>query len=102
MKIESNPRSAKLVVSLLNTYDAAWVKRSDGRWCYAILAEKIFHDADGDSHHGKLRFVVDGDGSAKTMSCHRWGENVRMVRDSLESRAISKQDEDTVSHRQLR
>ena len=80
MKIEANPRSSQLAVSMLNLHDAAWIKRSDGTWRYAIVAEKIT-----DGENSKLRFVVDRRGSVKTIQFNKYGESVRMIRDRVEA-----------------
>ena len=74
--------------SSLRPLDAAFVRRSDGRWCYAILAEKISapgNDRGDDGEGGcvKLRFVVDVEGATKTISFGKWGECARMVRRPL-------------------
>lgn len=83
MRIETNSRSAHLAVaSLLKRLDGAFIRRSCGKWCYAILAEKV--EAEGDVENSKLRFVVDENGSTKNLSFCKWGEEVRLLREPIE------------------
>lgn len=78
MVIYSTPEASQRATDLLSAYDAAFVRRSDGRWVYAVVEEKVApNDAGGQC---KLRFVVDADGSTKTLPYHRWGTSVRMIR----------------------
>lgn len=88
MKVESTRKSAQLVVSLLSPCDAAFIRRSGGRWCYAVLAEKIMPD--NEQGQCQLRFVVDDEGSTKNISFSRWGEYVRMAREPIEAKVMSK------------
>eukprot|EP00581_Thalassiosira_minuscula_P019077 CAMPEP_0183726282 /NCGR_PEP_ID=MMETSP0737-20130205/22969_1 /TAXON_ID=385413 /ORGANISM="Thalassiosira miniscula, Strain CCMP1093" /LENGTH=297 /DNA_ID=CAMNT_0025957589 /DNA_START=191 /DNA_END=1084 /DNA_ORIENTATION=- len=83
MRVEPNIQSAQLAVaSLLRQFDAAFIKRSDGRFTYAILAE-ICRERDGEP--SKLRFVVDSEGSTKNFRCHKWGDCVRLIREPIEA-----------------
>ena len=92
---ESSRMSAQLAVaSLLRQFDAAFIRRSDGKWTYAILAEKIMgkEDPGEDGRRGlgssKLRFVVDVNGSTKNFLVKKWGVCVRLVRDPMEANAL--------------
>lgn len=85
MKIESTELSARYAVALLRELDAAFVKRSDGRWCYAVLAERVVDSTSTRSNNEvMLRFVVSEDGSTKNLSMRKWGDYVRLVREPME------------------
>lgn len=79
MKYESTSRAAQLAVSLVGIYDAVFLKRSNGKWTYAILSEKVLPVENNDQC--KLTFVVDPKGSTKTLTYDKWGKCIRMVRD---------------------
>lgn len=70
MLIESNRACALEKVNSLQKHDFAFVLRKDGRWTFAIIA-----DRDEDS----IRFVVDFRGSTKTLSRNRWSSRIRLV-----------------------
>lgn len=61
--------------STLNTFDFAFVLRSDDSWTYAIVAEKSFHKDLG----LVLRFVLDKKGTTKTIRRKYWEKGVRLV-----------------------
>lgn len=61
--------------SILNTFDFAFVLRSDDSWTYAIVAEKSFHKDLG----LVLRFVLDKKGTTKTIRRKYWEKGVRPV-----------------------
>jgi len=54
--------------------DAAFIKRSDLKWTYAILAEK-----DTDSEEVILRFEVDMDKNRKSFPEKQWGKYIRVI-----------------------
>lgn len=54
--------------------DAAFIKRSDLKWTYAILAEK-----DTDSEGIILRFEVDMDKNRKSFPQKQWGKYIRVI-----------------------
>eukprot|EP00984_Skeletonema_dohrnii_P013397 scaffold5545_cov91-Skeletonema_dohrnii-CCMP3373.AAC.1 len=54
--------------------DAAFIKRSDLKWTYAILAEK-----DTDSEGVILRFEVDMDKNRKSFPQKQWGKYIRVI-----------------------
>ena len=58
-------------VKELRHLDAAFIRRSDGSWTYALVA-------DGDSKG--VRFVLDKKGSTKTLTRELWKKNVRRVK----------------------
>jgi hypothetical protein len=74
---ESHDRSARvkvIVESAINQLchlDAAFVRRSDGSWTYAIMADRT-DDA--------IRFVVNDKGSTKSYPKHLWKSSVRRIR----------------------
>eukprot|EP00985_Skeletonema_marinoi_P025378 scaffold18608_cov158-Skeletonema_marinoi.AAC.1 len=58
----------------LESGDAAFIKRSDLKWTYAILAEK-----DTDSEGVILRFEVDMDKNRKSFPQKQWGKYIRVI-----------------------
>ncbi|KAL3786243.1 hypothetical protein ACHAWO_009519 [Cyclotella atomus] len=74
---ENHQRSAKVkaivesAIGQLCHLDAAFVRRSDGSWTYAIMADRT-HDA--------IRFVVNEKGSTKSYPQKLWGSSVRRIR----------------------
>ena len=55
--------------------DAAFIKRSDLKWTYAVLAEKDTTDAEGII----LRFDVDVDKNRKSFPQKQWGKYIRVI-----------------------
>eukprot|EP00573_Skeletonema_grethae_P002724 CAMPEP_0201686108 /NCGR_PEP_ID=MMETSP0578-20130828/670_1 /ASSEMBLY_ACC=CAM_ASM_000663 /TAXON_ID=267565 /ORGANISM="Skeletonema grethea, Strain CCMP 1804" /LENGTH=592 /DNA_ID=CAMNT_0048170113 /DNA_START=25 /DNA_END=1803 /DNA_ORIENTATION=+ len=55
--------------------DAAFIKRSDLKWTYAVVAEKDTTDAEGII----LRFDVDVDKNRKSFPEKQWGKYIRVV-----------------------
>eukprot|EP00578_Thalassiosira_sp_NH16_P004948 CAMPEP_0181139772 /NCGR_PEP_ID=MMETSP1071-20121207/34959_1 /TAXON_ID=35127 /ORGANISM="Thalassiosira sp., Strain NH16" /LENGTH=833 /DNA_ID=CAMNT_0023226699 /DNA_START=109 /DNA_END=2610 /DNA_ORIENTATION=- len=60
-----------LAVGQLRHLDAAFVKRSDGRWTYALVA---------DGNSDEIRFVVNVRGSTKSFPKSTWKSSVRRIR----------------------
>lgn len=71
--LESDPRK----INLLQVHDFAWIKRSNDRWTYAIIAER--EDGKICRDQGLIRFVVDGGGSTKVFSRKHWATSIRLV-----------------------
>ncbi|KAL7463088.1 hypothetical protein ACHAXS_003467 [Conticribra weissflogii] len=86
VNVEANEESAKFATSLLRQFDACFVKRSDGRWSYAILVERYLNEEEVEK--SSLTFVVDESGSTKTISWHKWGQYVRLVREPIEGSVL--------------
>lgn len=57
-------------IDSLQLHDFAFIYRSNGSWTYAIIADK---------HDDYIRFVVDGEGSAKVTSRKSWSKYIRLV-----------------------
>lgn len=55
--------------------DAAFIKRSDLKWTYAVVAEKDTTDAEGIV----LRFDVDVDKNRKSFPEKQWGKYIRVI-----------------------
>jgi hypothetical protein len=55
----------------LRHLDAAFIRRSDGRWTYAIVA---------DGNEEGIRFVVNKKGGTKTLTKEMWSKNVRRIK----------------------
>mmetsp|Transcript_45336 Transcript_45336/g.95116 ORF Transcript_45336/g.95116 Transcript_45336/m.95116 type:complete len:611 (+) Transcript_45336:120-1952(+) len=56
--------------------DAAFIKRSDLKWTYAIVSEKV--EAEGEAT--VLRFEVDKDKNRKSFPEAQWGKYIRVVK----------------------
>eukprot|EP01082_Thalassiosira_pseudonana_P014768 g13472.t1 g13472 contig8:756002-759586(-) len=74
-KVQTKKSPAKNIiyeaVRQLSHLDAAFVKRSDGRWTYSIVA---------DGNENEIRFVVNDRGSTKSFPKALWETNVRRIR----------------------
>lgn len=80
MIIESCPEKALHRASQLKNHDFAFVKRMDGSWTYAILAFRSFVDGDSAlSEDECMMFVMNEEGSTKTIKKRQWAEFVRCV-----------------------
>eukprot|EP00984_Skeletonema_dohrnii_P036446 scaffold37446_cov155-Skeletonema_dohrnii-CCMP3373.AAC.3 len=75
MMIPKTVTEALQNASTLNALDFAFVLRSNDSWTYAIVAEKSFHKDLG----LVLRFVLDKNGTTKTIRRKYWGKGVRPV-----------------------
>jgi len=63
--------------------DAAWVRRSDGGWTYAIVKDRTYEENDG----GTIRFKVNVRGSTKAFPTSQWGTYVRRIRRRVDAPA---------------
>jgi len=80
---EATPEAAKLATSLLRQFDMAFIKRSNGTWCYSMLIERVQPENDYDEW--ALRFVVDESGGTKTIKSYdNFGRYVRLVKEPIE------------------
>mmetsp|Transcript_35937 Transcript_35937/g.63047 ORF Transcript_35937/g.63047 Transcript_35937/m.63047 type:complete len:411 (+) Transcript_35937:43-1275(+) len=71
MIIESSSRSIALEkLNSLKIHDFTFILRSDGQWTYAIIADR---------QDNTIRFVVNTDGDAKTLSEKHWSTSIRLV-----------------------
>jgi hypothetical protein len=77
MMIETCPQAALKTASQLQNYDFAFIKRSDESWTYAILAYR--HLSNSDSNEEYMIFVMDEEGSTKTIKKKQWASFVRCV-----------------------
>jgi len=78
MMIPKTVTEALQNASSLNALDFAFVLRSNDSWTYAIVAEKSFHKDLG----LVIRFVLDKNGTTKTIRRKYWGKGVRPVNSS--------------------
>ena len=85
MVVESTEESGKFAVSLLRQFDAAFVRRSDGRFSYAMLIDRTM--SDDHFENSLLTFVLDEEGSTKSIKMSKWGKYVRLVKGPLEVNA---------------
>lgn len=65
--------AAAIEANSLDVGDAAFIKRSDLKWTYAIVSERV----DGDSTI--LRFEVDSDRNRKSFPEAQWGKYIRVI-----------------------
>ena len=88
MVIPTSSKRAFQNASMLNVHDFAFVLRSNGEWCYAIVAKKTIPS--GKKHNRKsdqiledahLLFVTDTKGSTKLIKMKHWGNMVRLTND---------------------
>jgi len=70
----------------LEVGDAAFIKRSDLKWTYAIVAEKATEDKDGII----LRFDVDMDKNRKSFPEKQWGKYIRVIK--LEEKVAAEEE----------
>jgi len=82
---EPNDESARFIPSLLRRFDAAFVKRKGDKWCYAMLIDANM--AESEPKNWSLTFVVDEEGSTKTIFLKKWSKYVRMIREPIELNA---------------
>lgn len=71
--------SAATEAESLSVGDAAFIKRSDLKWTYAIVTEKVEEAALG-SAPTILRFEVDKDGNRKSFPEAQWGKYIRVIK----------------------
>lgn len=73
----------------LSVGDAAFIKRSDLKWTYAIVTEKITSDTDGSI---TLRFEVDKDKNRKSFPEGQWGKYIRVIQvDDVELKKLEEE-----------
>jgi len=76
--------SAAAEAKSLTVGDAAFIKRSDLKWTYAIVTERVEAGADakeGDAADGNviLRFEVDAEKNRKSFPQNQWGKYIRVI-----------------------
>ncbi|KAL7460898.1 hypothetical protein ACHAXS_001333 [Conticribra weissflogii] len=82
---EATDKSARFAPSLLRRFDAAFVKRKGDKWCYAMLIDANMMETE--PNNWSLTFVVDEEGSTKTIFLKKWSKYVRMIREPIELNA---------------
>jgi len=70
IQFEYGPSIASKIMNSLRVHDFAFIQRSDGRWTYAIIADK---------EEDYIRFVVDANGDTKRLSKKHWCSSIRWV-----------------------
>mmetsp|Transcript_5337 Transcript_5337/g.12121 ORF Transcript_5337/g.12121 Transcript_5337/m.12121 type:complete len:693 (-) Transcript_5337:204-2282(-) len=85
--------TAAIEAKSLSVNDAAFIKRSDLKWTYAIVTEKVESGVDAD---GKtiLRFEVDKDKNRKSFPENQWGKYIRVIKAEDDELAKLKAEED--------
>lgn len=86
MVIPTSTKSAFQNASILNVHDFAFVLRSNGEWCYAIVAKKNIpsetkqnRKSDQILDDAHLLFVTDTKGSTKCIKMKHWGNMTRLT-----------------------
>jgi len=85
MIVAPTPQEALYAVEILQNHDFAFVKRSNGTYSYAILAEKPVQPVkrkrsnNQNSMEECMVFVLDGNVSTKIISRRYWGDLVWVV-----------------------
>lgn len=67
----ASKKETAAAVALLRVSDAAFVRRSDGNWTYAIVKERT--DA-------SIKFKVNARGSTKSFPMSQWGSYIRKIK----------------------
>jgi len=100
MFVFKSNKDAMESASLLKKHDQAFLKRSDGLWTFAVIADRSFQPADApstrsrwhtqidsDGHDKKstdmvecMLFVINEDGATKIVKKRHWGKYVRRIR----------------------
>jgi hypothetical protein len=73
LNASTSREAAAVEAKSLNVGDAAFIKRSDLKWTYAVVTEK----SEGDSV--VLRFEVDKDKNRKSFPEAQWGKYIRVI-----------------------
>jgi len=73
----------------LKIHDFAFIRRSNGEWCYSIVAKKNKPPDAGksgryvvESEDESILFVTDARGSTKCIKRKHWGKMIRLVKHS--------------------
>jgi len=77
--IVASKRETAASVAQIRVHDAAWVRRSDGSWTYAVVKDRTFGDK------GTIRFKVNLRGSTKAFPISQWGTYVRRIKIPLDA-----------------
>ena len=78
MHVEKNAQKAHEIIASLPIHSFAFILRSNGEWTYAIIANRPVETG----HHASIRWVVDEDGSTKTIKSKHWSKFVRLVKET--------------------
>jgi hypothetical protein len=72
--IIDSKRATAAAVSLLRVSDAAFVRRSDGTWTYAVVKERT------EGADASIKFKVNARGSTKSFPMSQWGTYIRRIK----------------------
>jgi len=81
--IIANKKETAASVAQIRVHDAAFVRRSDGSWTYAIVKDRTYDD----NGEGTIRFKVNLRGSTKAFPTSQWGTYVRRIRRRMDAPA---------------
>ena len=76
MHIETDREEAYAKAASLPIHSFAFVRRSNGEWIYAIVANRPVENGP----EASIRFVVDQEGNTKTLKCKYWSTCIRLVK----------------------
>lgn len=74
MIVHTSKKDTAAAVALLRVSDAAFVRRSDGNWTYAIVKDRT------DGNDASIKFKVNARGSTKSFPMSQWGSYIRRVK----------------------
>jgi hypothetical protein len=83
--IITSKRETAAAVAQIRVNDAAFVRRSDGSWTYAVVKDRV-----DDGRHESIRFKVNTRGSTKSFPPSQWGTYIRCVNTNRRSDAPAK------------
>eukprot|EP00804_Cyclotella_cryptica_P009638 CCRYP_011193-RB/>CCRYP_011193-RB protein AED:0.05 eAED:0.05 QI:315/1/1/1/0.5/0.2/5/3172/1307 len=72
--IVDSKRATAAAVTLLRVSDAAFVRRSDGTWTYAVVKERT------EGADASIKFKVNARGSTKSFPMSQWGTYIRRIK----------------------
>jgi hypothetical protein len=85
--IIASKRETAAAVAQLRVNDAAFVRRSDGSWTYAVMKDQV-----DDGRNRSIRFKVNTRGSTKSFPPSQWGTYIRCINSRTEINANRRSD----------
>lgn len=79
--IIDSKKATVIAVSQIRSNDAAFVRRSDGTWTYAIVKDRT------EGEKATIRFKVNARGSTKAFPVTQWGAYVRRIKRRVDAPA---------------
>ena len=88
--IIASKRETAAAVAQLRVNDAAFVRRSDGSWTYAVMKDQV-----DDGRNRSIRFKVNTRGSTKSFPPSQWGTYIRCINSRTEINTNRRSDAQT-------